>query len=433
MVLRLRPWAQRLSLDSGSARRAAHVGQDREHAPVLSRRRPEAELLEDAGDVLLDGRLGHEQLVGDGHVRLAFRHRGQDVALTRSELRERALPGLAPEHPGHDLGIECTAAGRDAVDGVDERIDGADPLLEQITDTLRTIADELDGIPLLVILREHEDADLGPPAPELDRGPQPVVQALGRHPDVDDRDVGTMRQRLAQKVVGVTRLGDDVVARLAEDPGDALPQEDVVLADHHTPGSRHAPTVPARKNAGRGDLRALRSAARSWAGTPRRHWCARRSRWPPRRWSRSARPAASTGAPSAGVPARCRRGQGARHPRARRPVAAYRPRRSPTPRCQPRRRPRARTPRGCVAPGGGTRDRRRRRGRTPSWEPSSQAVSRPSVGRTPEFTPAVRARDVNCYAGGLPDADVRGDPNRDLWPVGMAERGGRRHTPELPS
>jgi hypothetical protein len=51
-----------------SAGRAAHVRQHREHAPVLGRRRREPELVEDARHVLLDGRLGHEQVVGDADV-----------------------------------------------------------------------------------------------------------------------------------------------------------------------------------------------------------------------------------------------------------------------------------------------------------------------------------------------------------------------------
>jgi hypothetical protein len=46
-------------------------------------------------------------------------------------------------------------------------------------------------------------------------------------------------QRLAQQVVRVAGLGDDVVARLAEDAGDALPEEHVVLADDQALRSGH--------------------------------------------------------------------------------------------------------------------------------------------------------------------------------------------------
>ena len=46
-----------------------------------------------------------------------------------------------------------------------------------------------------------------------------------------------MRERLAQEVVGVARLRDDLEARLGEQPRDALAQQHVVLADHHAHGA----------------------------------------------------------------------------------------------------------------------------------------------------------------------------------------------------
>jgi hypothetical protein len=42
--------------------------------------------------------------------------------------------------------------------------------------------------------------------------------------DVDDRDVGLVAPHLAQEVVCVAGLGDDLEARLAQQPRDALAQ-----------------------------------------------------------------------------------------------------------------------------------------------------------------------------------------------------------------
>ena len=71
------------------------------------------------------------------------------------------------------------------------------------------------------------------------RGAQTVVLAPGRHLYVDHGDVRPVRERLAQEVVGVAGLGDDVEARLAEQPREAFPQKDVVLSDHDSQRSRH--------------------------------------------------------------------------------------------------------------------------------------------------------------------------------------------------
>ena len=78
---------------------------------------------------------------------------------------------------------------------------------------------------------------------QLHRRAQAVVLVARRHLHVDHGDVGPVRERPAQEVVGVAGLGDDVEAGLGEQPRDALAQQDVVLADHDAQGGRHGPTV----------------------------------------------------------------------------------------------------------------------------------------------------------------------------------------------
>ena len=70
----------------------AQVGQYGEHAPMLGRRRPEAELVEDAGHVLLDRRLGDDQRLGDALIRLPLGHR-------RRARRARGASGGPPARP----------------------------------------------------------------------------------------------------------------------------------------------------------------------------------------------------------------------------------------------------------------------------------------------------------------------------------------------
>ena len=190
----------------------------------------DAQLVEDPGHVLLDRGLAHDERLGDAEVGLALRHRGEHIALARRQVVERAA-APSSQHPADDLGIERAAARRHPLDGVRERRDVADALLEQVADALGTVADQVERVGLLVELRQHEHADGRKPPPQLHRGYEPVVLASRRHLHVDHHDVGPVGERLAQQVVGVARLRDDVEAELAEQPHHALAQQHVVLPD----------------------------------------------------------------------------------------------------------------------------------------------------------------------------------------------------------
>src|SRR5262249_32897145 len=76
------------------------------------------------------------------------------------------------------------------------------------------------------------------------RGPQPVVGVIGGHPDVDDRDVGLVGADLAEQVLGVGGLADDLDSGLVEQPRDPLPQQNRVLADHYSHGITARSRVP---------------------------------------------------------------------------------------------------------------------------------------------------------------------------------------------
>jgi hypothetical protein len=193
--------------------------------------------------VLLDRSLGHEERLGDPLVGLPFGHRSEHVALAwRQQVKRIARPPTA-QHPADDLGVERAAPRRNAGNGLHERVDVANPFFEQIPDAFRALADQVQRVALLVVLRQDEHADLRMRAPDLDRSHQAVVAAARRHLDVGHDDVGAVRQHLAEQVVGVAGLRDGLEAGVGEQADDPFAHQHVVLADDHPHRLRHDPTV----------------------------------------------------------------------------------------------------------------------------------------------------------------------------------------------
>ena len=201
-----------------------------EHAAVVLGAGGHAELGEDARDVLLDRVRRDDEHLGDALVRAPLGHQLEHLALARRELVERVVAAAAAEHVRDDRRVEHRAAGGDAPDRVGEQREVGHAVLEQVADALGAVADQVDRVALLGVLREHEHADVGLARADLERRPQAVVGVVGRHLDVDDRDVGLVRADLAQQVGRVAGLGDDLEAGVAEQPHDALAQQRLVLA-----------------------------------------------------------------------------------------------------------------------------------------------------------------------------------------------------------
>lgn len=79
----------------------------------------QAELAEDARDVLLDCALGHDQALGHRLVGPALGDQREHVALTRGQLLQPSGPAPC-DQLRDDLGVHRGAAGRDAPHGLDE-------------------------------------------------------------------------------------------------------------------------------------------------------------------------------------------------------------------------------------------------------------------------------------------------------------------------
>jgi hypothetical protein len=202
--------------------------------------------------VALDGARAELELAGDGPVRPPFGDERQHLALALGEGVEQGASAPADEGRDH-LRVERRAAVGDAFDRVDELRDVAHAVLEQVADARRVVAYELEHVGRLEVLGEDEHRDSRVVTSDLRGRHKPVVGVAGRHPDVDDRDVGQRGLHLLHEVVGVVRAPDDLVAGLAQQRGDPLAQQRVVVGDDHAQaGSRPRRRDVCGCNVGRG-------------------------------------------------------------------------------------------------------------------------------------------------------------------------------------
>src|SRR5690348_15645839 len=117
-------------------RSGAQIQQYGEHAARLATRRRDAELGEDAGDVLLRGPQRDDQVVRDALVGGAGRHQLQHLTFARGQYGEWVVAASSLQQGGHDLRIDGRAAGGNPPYGAGEVLDVADPVLQQVPDTL---------------------------------------------------------------------------------------------------------------------------------------------------------------------------------------------------------------------------------------------------------------------------------------------------------
>ena len=197
-----------------------------------SRRRRQAELGEDARHVLLDRAQGDEESLRDRLVRPALRHQLEHLALARGQLLQRVVGALATDKLADDGGVERRASVGHAAHGRAELLEIGDAVLEEIADTLGARLEERHRVAGLDVLREQEHADRRMPLADLAGGPQPFVCMRRRHANVDDRDVGLVHRDVAEQVLRVPRLRDDLEPRFLEQPRHAFPEEDRVVCDN---------------------------------------------------------------------------------------------------------------------------------------------------------------------------------------------------------
>ena len=174
---------------------------------------------------------------------------------------------------------------RDALDRVDELGDVAHAVLQQVADARRVVADELQHVRRLEVLRQHEHRHAGAGAADLGRGRRRPSSACGRHAHVDDRDV-----RVYERTFSISSSASPARPTIA------------------VPASSSSDAIPSRRSAS--------SSATTTLSVPRRAGCALSAGVASARW-RWRSPADRAGrSPTARSPPRraCRRAGSSRKP-----------------------------------------------------------------------------------------------------------------------
>ncbi|HSD80007.1 MAG TPA: hypothetical protein VLB47_05075, partial [Solirubrobacteraceae bacterium] len=96
----------------------------------------------------------------------------------------------------------------------------------------------------LDVLGQHQHAEVRVLLLDVRGGPCPLVGERRRHADVEHHEVGPVASHPGPQVAGVSARGDDLVAAVHEEPGEALAQQDLVLGDHDSHGSSTVNLVP---------------------------------------------------------------------------------------------------------------------------------------------------------------------------------------------
>ena len=212
------------------------VGQHREHPPVPAVTRGQPQFREDIADVLADRPLRHHQRPGDRRVVDALGHQLQNLALTWGEGVQRVVAPPGQQFGDH-LRVEGRAAGRDPLQGVQELVDPPHPVLEQIADSARAAGQQFDGVGILDVLRQHQYRQTRDLLPGCEGGAQALVAEVRRQAYVEDGDVRAVAEERGQHLGAADRDGHHLVARRGQQQDQALPEQGIVLGDHHTHGS----------------------------------------------------------------------------------------------------------------------------------------------------------------------------------------------------
>jgi hypothetical protein len=131
--------------------RLAQVGEDGENTSVVVWCRGQAQLGEDAADVLDDRCLCNHEATGDGSVGASLGHQAEDLAFAGEPL-QRLPVTLAGQELPDDLGVDDHVAGGDPLEVVDEAQDVRDAVFEQVADAGAIAFEQLIGVARLDVL-----------------------------------------------------------------------------------------------------------------------------------------------------------------------------------------------------------------------------------------------------------------------------------------
>src|ERR1700690_4431148 len=117
-----------------------------ENAPVFASVVGQPELREDARHVTLDCGYGDDERFGDPLIGPALSHQAEHLPLAGRQVIDQVTPAPTLNEATDDFGIDHRAAAGDALDSVDEAFNVSNAMLQQVADTLGSVAEEVDRL-----------------------------------------------------------------------------------------------------------------------------------------------------------------------------------------------------------------------------------------------------------------------------------------------
>src|SRR5439155_10033234 len=139
---------------------------------------------------------------------------------------------LRTNHALHDLRIEHRSPVGHLVQGHHELVHVDDPLLQEVSDTVDTVSQQVEGVATVEVRGEHDHSDFGVFAPNPYGRIDPFLCVCRWHPDVGEHDVWLVRLDRREERIEVDGRGDDVdPIRGSEQRSRSFTDEVTVLGD----------------------------------------------------------------------------------------------------------------------------------------------------------------------------------------------------------
>ena len=250
----------------GGAAQPPEVPQDGEDAPVLGARVGQPELREDRRHVLLGAAQRDPGPLGDRRVRAALGEELEHLALARGERLQRPVVVAGVEQPRDDVRVERGPAGGDAAQRAGEVVEVGHAVLEQVAEPGGVLGEHARRDAVLDVRGEHDDRDARVARADRPRGDAAPPRCGSGASGCRRSPRRARARRRGEQLVGGPGLGRHLEPGLAEQRGDPLADEQVVVRDHDPHGSSALTVVPA---AGRADTRSRPSSASTRSASPR--------------------------------------------------------------------------------------------------------------------------------------------------------------------
>ena len=152
---------------------------------------------------------------------------------SRAQPPDWAVVAATAEQLRDHLGIDGCPAAPDAPNRVDEVVDLDHTVPEEIAEAAARLLEQPERSPCLHDLRQEQDADVGALGTKALRLTHALVGLRGRHPHVEDDDVGPLEVDRGSQALGVADLRHDLEAGLGEHAGKPFPHQHGVVGERH--------------------------------------------------------------------------------------------------------------------------------------------------------------------------------------------------------